>query len=112
SFTVQLEDEDLIITRGLLEKKRATVPLKRVQSIRIVENPFRQLFGYAAVIIDNPGGEISGDGARIKLMPLVKKARIMETIQQLFTDVHFDVPTTKLNGRRTRFCYRYCSFRS
>ncbi len=106
SFTVQLEDEDLIITRGLLEKKRATVPLKRVQSIRIVENPFRQLFGYAAVIIDNPGGGISGDGARIKLMPLVKKARIMEPLQRLFPDVHFEVPTTKLRGRSKRFYYR------
>ena len=40
----------------LLEKKRMTVPLNRVQSVRIIENPVRQLFGYAAVVIDSAGG--------------------------------------------------------
>lgn len=34
-----------------------TVPLNRVQSVRIIENPFRQLFGYAAVAIDSAGEE-------------------------------------------------------
>lgn len=106
SFTVQLDEEDIIITRGLLEKKRATVPIKRVQSVRIIENPLRQLFGYAAVVIDNPGGGISGDGARIKLMPLVKKSRMIEPLQQLFPEVQFETPTTKLRGRSKRFYYR------
>ena len=62
-FTVELDKEDLVITRGLIEKKRVTVPLNRVQSVRIIENPFRQLFGYANVVIDNAGGGL-GESAR------------------------------------------------
>lgn len=106
SFTVHVDEEDLVITRGLLEKKRATVPLKRVQSVRIIENPFRQLFGYAAVIIDNPGGGISGDGARIKLMPLVKKSQMLAPLQTLFPHIQFDAPSKKLRQRSRRFYYR------
>lgn len=106
AFTVQIDDENLIITRGLLEKKRATVPIKRIQSVRIIENPFRQLFGYATVIIDNPGGGISGDGARIKLMPLVKRSRMIEPLQNIFPNIIFESPKTKLQGRSKRFYYR------
>lgn len=41
-FTVMEENDRLIITRGLLEKKRITIPLNRIQAIKIVENPLRQ----------------------------------------------------------------------
>ena len=71
-FTVSLDEQDIIITRGLLEKKRMTVPLNRVQSVRIIENPFRQLFGYAAVAVDSAGGG-GAEGAKINLFPLVKR---------------------------------------
>ena len=49
NFTVTEEHERLIITRGLLEKKRITIPLQRVQAVKIIENPFRQALGIAAV---------------------------------------------------------------
>ena len=73
---LSLDKEDIVITRGLIEKKRATVPLNRVQSVRIIENPFRQLFGYANVVIDNAGGGL-GESAKINLFPLVKKTTLM-----------------------------------
>lgn len=53
NFTVTEESERLVITRGLLEKKRITIPLNRVQAIKIVENPFRQMLGLAAVVVES-----------------------------------------------------------
>lgn len=41
-FTIWVEDQEIIITRGLLEKKKITIPLSRIQAVRIVENPLRQ----------------------------------------------------------------------
>uniref|UniRef100_UPI0020BFBF46 PH domain-containing protein n=1 Tax=Lysinibacillus sp. D3C2_S12 TaxID=2941226 RepID=UPI0020BFBF46 len=32
-YTVRIEDNKLIITKGLLEKKRITLPLNRIQAI-------------------------------------------------------------------------------
>lgn len=104
-FSVVVDKEDIVITRGLIEKKRATVPLNRVQSVRVIENPFRQLFGYANVVIDNAGGGL-GDGARINLFPLVKKKDVNGPLKELFPDLIVDEPVGKLPSRGKRYYYR------
>ncbi|WP_246880614.1 PH domain-containing protein [Sporosarcina sp. 6E9] len=104
-FTVELDKEDLVISRGLIEKKRVTVPLNRVQSVRIIENPFRQLFGYANVVIDNAGGGL-GDSARINLFPLLKKSAINGPLKEIFPDLIVDEPTRKVPDRGKRYYYR------
>ena len=75
-FPYRLKKKISSLREVLLEKKRTTVPLNRVQGVRIIENPFRKLFGYAAVAIDNAGGGM-GEGAKINLFPLVKKRILM-----------------------------------
>ncbi|WP_203248126.1 PH domain-containing protein [Sporosarcina beigongshangi] len=104
-FSVALDEQDIVITRGLLEKKRMTVPLNRVQSVRIIENPVRQLFGYAAVVIDSAGGG-GAEGAKINLFPLVKKAAIHHSLCQIFPNLVLEDPTHKLPNRGRRFYYR------
>ena len=104
-FTVELDKEDLVISRGLIEKKRVTVPLNRVQSVRIIENPFRQLFGYANVVIDNAGGGL-GESARINLFPLVKKTNINGSLKEIFPDLVVEEPTQKVPPRGKRYYYR------
>ena len=104
-FTVSLDERDIIITRGLLEKKRMTVPLNRVQSVRIIENPFRQLFGYAAVAVDSAGGG-GAEGAKINLFPLVKKKDIEGPLKELFQELILDEPSQKLPVRGRHFFYR------
>ncbi|WP_162805789.1 PH domain-containing protein [Sporosarcina sp. PTS2304] len=103
-FKVILDKNDLIITRGLLEKKRVTIPLNRVQNITITENPIRQLFGYATVILNSAGG--TGENSRIKLFPLAKRNHIIEPLQELFPHVDFSVPTEKIGARGKYFYYR------
>ena len=100
-----MDEQDIIITRGLLEKKRMTVPLNRVQSVRIIENPFRQLFGYATVAIDSAGSG-GAEGAKINLFPLVKKNNIEGPLKEIFQDLMLDEPTNKLPARGKRFFYR------
>jgi putative membrane protein len=104
-FTVELDKEDLVISRGLIEKKRVTVPLNRVQSVRVIENPFRQLFGYANVVIDNAGGGL-GESARINLFPLVKKSSINGPLKEIFPDLVVEEPTQKVPNRGKRYYYR------
>src|SRR5690606_34104854 len=104
-FQVVLEkEEDIVITRGLLEKKRITVPLKRVQNVTIGENPFRQLVGYATVIIHSAGGV--GESAKINLFPLVKRKRVIEPLQELVPEMDFSEPTEKLSVQGRYFYYR------
>lgn len=89
-FTVTEEGERIIITRGLLEKKRITIPLNRVQAIRIIENPFRQLFGLSTVVVESAGGSFSkGSERKIVLFPLISKKQAIIPLKSLFP--HFDV---------------------
>ena len=48
-FTIVREGERLTITRGLLEKRRAVVPLSRLQAIRMEENLVRWVLGLASL---------------------------------------------------------------
>ncbi|MGR3766574.1 PH domain-containing protein [Rossellomorea sp. NS-SX7] len=86
-FKIRMSDDNIVITRGLLERKQVTVPLNRVQGIRIVENPVRQLFGYCTVVIENAGGSVlDKDSSTIKLMPVVKKKRVPGLLHTLFPE--------------------------
>ncbi|WP_243292527.1 PH domain-containing protein [Bacillus sp. FJAT-47783] len=84
-FSVELEDDQLIISRGLLEKQKVTVPIERIQAIQIIENPLRQCIGYATVLIDTAGNS-TDEGIGTMLFPLIEKKRIKETIER-FMDV-------------------------
>jgi putative membrane protein len=48
-FTVRREGERLVVTRGLFEKRRAVVPIARLQAIQLDENLIRRLFGLASL---------------------------------------------------------------
>jgi putative membrane protein len=48
-FTLRLRGDVLEVERGLLTQHRDTVPLDRIQAVRVEENPFRRLMGLASV---------------------------------------------------------------
>ncbi|WP_432353181.1 PH domain-containing protein [Sporosarcina sp. A2] len=103
-FAVNVADEELVITRGLLEKKRTTVPLSRIQSVSLVENPLRQLFGYGRVIVHSAGA--ADDGSKIQLFPLVKVKEMYGPLQEIFPDLDLREPVEKLPKRGSKFFYR------
>ncbi|MEK4230963.1 PH domain-containing protein [Solibacillus sp. FSL H8-0538] len=108
NFTVTEESERLVITRGLLEKKRITIPLNRVQAIKIVENPFRQMLGLAAVVVESAGGGFSGDkDKKIVLFPLISKKAALNPLNELFPQLNFNyTPEVSSPNRARKFFYR------
>ncbi|WP_010284656.1 PH domain-containing protein [Bacillus timonensis] len=92
NFTVVKRGNELFITRGLIEKRQSTIPLTRIQAIRIGENLIRQPLGYATVYIESAGGSMDkGEDFSTVLFPLVKKSAINELLQ------HF-VPNYQMHG--------------
>ncbi|MFE6168350.1 PH domain-containing protein [Viridibacillus arvi] len=105
-FVVERENDKLIITRGLLEKKRITIPINRIQGIKIVENPLRQMFGYATVVVESAGGAVLDKDKKIILMPLVKRGQAIAPLQQLFPEINW-LPMLKRSPKKGRpFYYR------
>ncbi|MCA1061540.1 PH domain-containing protein [Rossellomorea aquimaris] len=102
-FKIKIVDDHIVMTRGLLEKKQVTVPLNRVQGIRVVENPIRQLIGYCTVHIENAGGSVlEKDSMSIKLFPIVKKEQVPDLLKGLFPDYIIQHDFKGLPGRSMR----------
>jgi putative membrane protein len=87
NFTVKKADTDLIISQGLFERRQMTVPLKRIQVVRMDENIFLQLLGYATVYIVSAGGSLEyKDGAKVMLIPALKRKQIPEILNRHLPD--------------------------
>lgn len=74
-FTLVAEESALRVRRGLLEQRAETMPLRRIQSVRVEENLVRRLFGLATVKVD-VAGRTGGDDRRESglLLPLGRRA--------------------------------------
>lgn len=76
-FTVRMEEDRLVITRGLLEKRRAQIPLHRVQAISVNENFIRRPFGLASlsVVVAGYSSEGQENQESTVLLPLAPRAK-------------------------------------
>jgi putative membrane protein len=104
-FTVEKIDENIVISRGLLERRKVTTPVARVQGIVIKENMIRRWLGYASVYIIHAGGALDGDRqGNIILCPLIKKERVASVIFSCFPEysIHYE-----FNALPKRACIRY-----
>ncbi|MDQ0273213.1 PH domain-containing protein [Cytobacillus purgationiresistens] len=108
NFTVKRTDEDIIISRGLLEKRQLTIPLHRIQALRISENIIRQPLGLASVFVESAGGSVKdSDNARVMLLPVIKKSQIEMIMASCLPDYdlnHSFTPAPKRALRR--YMYR------
>ncbi|MGY3316848.1 putative membrane protein [Peribacillus simplex] len=84
SFTVIKTDEEIVISRGLLEKRQLTIPIHKVQGIRIMENLIRKPLGLATVYIEYAGGSMDDkESLSIMLFPLIKKKHLHEKLLEI-----------------------------
>lgn len=105
-FTIQRDEDNIYITRGLLEKKKISVPFKRVQGIKISENPLREWFGYATVTVESAGGSIGDKDEKIRLFPLVKRSVMLPVLADLFPEMQWEVEMIGAPKRSLHFFYR------
>src|SRR5215211_2311326 len=76
-FTLSREGDFLYIKRGLLERREATIPLSRIQAVRISEGVLRQPFGLASLRVESAGyGE--DEGVSATLFPLLPRDEVEE----------------------------------
>lgn len=92
NFTVVKSQDDLIITKGLIERRQITVPIKRIQSIKISQNLVRQPIGFASVYAENAGGSVeNGELAKVILLPVVKREEVSRILGTCLPDYDLNV---------------------
>jgi hypothetical protein len=89
--------DDLVLRRGLLGTRESTVPLRRVQVVRVTANPLRRVLGVASVRIHSAGGSGGGEGGeRRVVIPLVASDELGRLLAELLPG------STTLPGARAR----------
>jgi putative membrane protein len=108
NFHVTKTEHDLVISQGLLEKRQITIPLTRIQAIRINENIVRQWLGYGSVSVESAGGSASNkEGSKVLFLPLVKLEDIEKTLGPYLTEYQFTSSFTAVPKRAmNRYIFR------
>jgi putative membrane protein len=88
-FTLHRGDEELRVRRGLLEQRFDTIPLRRLQALRVEQNLPRRLLGLASVKADVAGKPGGGSGGTDTLLPIGRLGAALELV-----DAVFDLPGT------------------
>ena len=110
-FTLELSGEELRKRYGLLSRRETSVPLERVQSVRVEESLLRRPLGLASLKVETAGGA-PGQGQRggaEAFLPFARKEDIDRLVAGVFPDLDYNaVRLTGVHARaRRRLIVRY-----
>ena len=100
-FTLSRDGDFLYIRRGLLERREATIPLARIQAVRMVEGLLRQPFGLASLRVESAGyGEDAG--VSTTLFPLLPRKEVHGLLLEAAPEFAVAPPLNDLPRRALR----------
>ncbi|WP_218190749.1 PH domain-containing protein [Evansella clarkii] len=82
-FTIRKKDDEIHISRGVLEQRQLTLSANKITAVRLVQNLLRQPFGYTAVYVESKGGGRKDEDLSTILIPLCK----MKEVDSLLIDI-------------------------
>jgi putative membrane protein len=89
-FEAERASDRLLIRRGLLQRRLATVPISRVQAVRVVEGVLRQPFRLASVRVE-VAGYAEEDAAAQTLFPLLRRDEVPDLLRTLLPELAGEV---------------------
>ena len=94
-FTLAKEGGELRKRYGLLTLREGSVPLERVQAVRIEESLLRRPFGLAALMIETAGArpgeaEAAGGAGAEAFVPIAHRGEVVRLVRGVFGDFDFD----------------------
>jgi putative membrane protein len=83
-FTLARVGDDLVVRRGLLERREAVLPLSRLQVVRIEESLLRRLLGLASIRIQSAGRTGGSDRTASRLaIPVLQRTEVNRLLGEL-----------------------------
>jgi putative membrane protein len=107
-FTLSVEGGEMRKRYGLLTLHEASVPLERVQAIRVEESLPRRLLGLASLSIETAGGTPGQRGGAEAFVPITPRGEVGRLVRGIFADADADTPLHPVHPRaRRRLAVRY-----
>ncbi|MDT8859945.1 PH domain-containing protein [Alkalihalobacillus sp. MEB130] len=88
-FKVEKFGNELVITRGLIERRQLTIHTHRVTAVRIVRNLLRQPFQYGSVYVESAGGGTNDEQLSTVLLPISKDERVVDILAEILPKYAF-----------------------
>lgn len=84
-FTVRRSGDRLVVLRGLIDRRQATIPQHRIQKVVLVENVVRRLLGYASLKVTVAGyaGESHEVERASTLLPIARRPEAVRLASQV-----------------------------
>ncbi|MBM7094589.1 PH domain-containing protein [Bacillus sp. H-16] len=96
NFSIEKTGNDIVIARGLLERRQLTLNRRRITAVRLVQNVLRQPFGYTSVYVESAGGGTKDEDLSTILIPLCKETEVKAHLEKIVPDFAFERPLTGL----------------
>ncbi|MGB3307516.1 MAG: PH domain-containing protein [Thermomicrobiales bacterium] len=106
-FELRRIHDQLVIQHGLLDRRRRTIPVRRIQALVTVEGTLRQPFGYGELKFESAGQAGRDAGESGVLYPFVKMTEMPELIRQACPEFSLPVRQSDLNRLPPRALRRY-----
>ncbi|MFC4541691.1 PH domain-containing protein [Halosolutus amylolyticus] len=82
-FRLGRAGEDFVYERGLLQRYSGSIPVEKVQSVTITDNPVQRLIGYAGLWVETAGYGPDSDSGSQSAVPLAKQGRVHRFTENL-----------------------------
>ena len=105
-FTARRVGDRLETEAGLTERRMTSLPVRRIQALRIEQTALRRLLGFASVHADTAGfgrSEEQKSTTAAALIPLARKAEVLPLMHRLLPEAETLPPTAGLPRRALRF---------
>ena len=75
-FRLSRAADDFVYERGLLQRYSGSIPVEKVQSVTITDNPLQRLIGYAGLWVETAGYGPDSDSGSQSAVPLAERTRV------------------------------------
>jgi putative membrane protein len=91
-FNYRLEDNALIVEKGVLQRERLRIPLEKIQAIHLFKGPLQQAFGLTGLRVDTAGSA----GSELQLVAVSRaEAESLQALLASQIDPSIDVSPEK-----------------
>ncbi len=102
-FRMIRDDKKIKISRGLFEKQQVTIPLNKIQSIKLIESVLRQPLGMLSVqVVSVSNIDAKSEGSMIA--PLLPRSQLTRFMEEFLPEFTLPLQVQRLPGRaQTRY---------
>ncbi|KAF1085318.1 Bacterial membrane flanked domain protein [Sporotomaculum syntrophicum] len=100
-FTLTRTNDRLQMVYGLLQRRQVSIPIGRIQAVRLVEGVLRQPLGYLSIYVESAGYGQKGREKTL-LWPLVRQRELVSLLGEFLPEFAWDIPLQPLPAKAGR----------